>query len=318
MSDSNRNLLAALVGLALFFPLFVSAFHGALDQPGQERNQPYRFASDKPVELEAPAPGGSVSQPFDYRTPCDNPKGQNESDLCAQWKSANAAEDSALWAKWGFWIAVVGSSLLLWQIILTRRAVRDTSDATEAMIDANAIAEDAKRAWLSCDVSIIQVAPNADGASAEIKIRAQIKNVGQTACLMRLDHIEVSDGLDDVNQEFERLASARPEAFNKTDNLIPLVPGEVYTVEMDRKLPGRLLPPDELLPELRGRPCIFPCVIYSASYRGLRGGPMRERSGAQIFGYFDDSRKLTPLWLDSTWSEPQLGSITQSHTMRAT
>gem|GEM_PF-2673377 len=95
--------------------------------------------------------GQPGTKSFEYRAPCRDPKGKDESDLCAQWKAANAAEDSALWAKWGFWIGVVGSGFLLWQIILTRQAVEDTGDATAAMQSANEIAKAAQRPWLHID-----------------------------------------------------------------------------------------------------------------------------------------------------------------------
>lgn len=142
MSGSNRGIIVALGLIALVsWSLFAGWIYGASLNPKEYRYQPYRYAADKPFEVDPTGAGEADAQALGNRTPCDQPKGQSESDLCAQWRAANAAEDSAFWTKWGVWIAIVGSSLLLWQIILTRQAVEDTSEATEAMREANEIAE---------------------------------------------------------------------------------------------------------------------------------------------------------------------------------
>ncbi|MEO5774821.1 MAG: hypothetical protein ABIQ32_11990 [Sphingomicrobium sp.] len=150
MSGSSRSVGVAFAGLALLFTIFglgwISGY--GLNDPQPERYQPYRDAADKPVEIEPALTRPSGTQALQNRTPCEDPKGREESDLCAQWKAANAAEDGARWTKYGFWIGVVGSIFLAWQIILTRQAVEDTGHATEAMRKANAIAENAQRAWV--------------------------------------------------------------------------------------------------------------------------------------------------------------------------
>lgn len=120
---------------------------GASYYPQEQRYQTYREATEKPLEASPSLSRQPDTETFKNRTPCRDPEGKDESDLCAQWKAANAAEDGAFWTKWGVWIGVVGSCFLLWQIILTRRAVEDTGQATEAMREANEImraAEDAK------------------------------------------------------------------------------------------------------------------------------------------------------------------------------
>lgn len=141
MSRSDWNFLAALAGLAALFTAFcLGVYITALNYPQEERYQSYRHTADQPTQAKSALPAEADSQPFQYRTPCRQPEGQGESDLCAQWRAANATEDSAFWTKWGVWIGIIGSSLLLWQIMLTRKAVEDTSKATEAMREANSIA----------------------------------------------------------------------------------------------------------------------------------------------------------------------------------
>lgn len=155
MAGGYRVLIVGALA-ALVFTVFglgwISGY--ALNNPTNERHQPYRYAADKPLEIDPATARGANSKPFEYRSPCDNPKGQTESDLCAQWKAANAAENSAFWTKWGFWIGVIGSALLLWQIILTREAVEDTSQATKAMERQNDIAEDTAKRQLRAYVDL--------------------------------------------------------------------------------------------------------------------------------------------------------------------
>jgi hypothetical protein len=157
MSRSDWNILAAFAGLAALVIAFgLGSYVTALNDTQEERYQPYRYTAEQPSQTKTPLTAKPTAQPLQYRTPCGQPEGQGESDLCAQWRAANAAEDSALWTKWGFWIGVVGSTLLLWQIILTRKAVEDTSEATEAMREANRIADEAAkreaRAYIRIDL----------------------------------------------------------------------------------------------------------------------------------------------------------------------
>lgn len=159
MLRGDRGIIFAIVGW-LVFAVFITFSSNNSKQEGYPQ---YRYATDKPAEIDPATAGVSNSQPFEYRRPCQNPKGEDESDLCAQWRAAKAAEHSAFWTKWGFWIAVVGSSLLLWQIILTRKAVEDTGDATKAMKEANEIARDAiarqAEPWLEVTVDVPLLSP---------------------------------------------------------------------------------------------------------------------------------------------------------------
>jgi len=73
--------------------------------------------------------------------PCISGRDVRNSDLCAQWKAADAASRAALWAEIGTFVAVFGGLALLWQIRLTRSALRETALATEEMRRGNEIGE---------------------------------------------------------------------------------------------------------------------------------------------------------------------------------
>jgi hypothetical protein len=70
---------------------------GSLGSPPQERYQRYEDVQNdlKTIGLGRPERAKAPQ----YREPCVEPKGREDSDLCAQWKSVGAAESSTYWAK---------------------------------------------------------------------------------------------------------------------------------------------------------------------------------------------------------------------------
>jgi hypothetical protein len=121
MSRSGRHFLAALAGLAALFTVFgLGVMLGAGSSVSNEqRYQSYRYAADKPLEFTATGPGEANSRDPEYREPCREPKGSSESELCAQWRAANAGENSAFWAQWSFWVSGLSAAGILAALILT-------------------------------------------------------------------------------------------------------------------------------------------------------------------------------------------------------
>jgi hypothetical protein len=71
---------------------------------------------------------GAESSPIDRE--CEPGQDQRNSDLCAQWKAADAAADSARWAAWGTWISGISGLLVLLALFLafqSNRIARDTA-----------------------------------------------------------------------------------------------------------------------------------------------------------------------------------------------
>jgi len=95
----------------------------------------------------------NVTQAKMQKAPCNDPQSETESDLCAQWRAAQAAEKSSVWTMYGVLASIAGISLLLWQITLTRKAVTDTGVATKAMQEANDIARQTQAAQLRAYVN---------------------------------------------------------------------------------------------------------------------------------------------------------------------
>jgi hypothetical protein len=151
MSNGYRSLGIATLAAALLIAFGLGAYWMGLPYP-QERYQPYQ-SSDK-VENGATTTVSNITVPAVERTPCHNPKSETESDLCAQWRSAVAAEKSADWTFYGFWATLAGMALLTWQIMLTREAVQDTGNATLAMQAAN---DHEFRAWLDFELTDVDL-----------------------------------------------------------------------------------------------------------------------------------------------------------------
>lgn len=165
----------------------------------KERYQSYRAAQSDPSQIDTAAAGQTNPQPLEYRTPCEQPERESESDLCAQWRSAYAAENSAFWTEWGFWISCMGSAILLWQIGLTIEAVKDTGEATKAMREANRIAAQALdagcRPWLIIrDLVVIEAV--GDPAGFRISAKALVENVSGGIALNCKVHYSIFRKID--------------------------------------------------------------------------------------------------------------------------
>eukprot|EP01035_Chromulina_nebulosa_P036591 gene36591-49308_t len=155
-SEPNiRNKLARAIGLAST-AFCLGAYVVALNKPHEERYQPYRYAADKPRDIDPALENKANAQPLEYREPCKEPKGRDESDLCAQWRAAKAGEQSAFWAKWGFGITALGIFGLIATIIQSRIAL---DRAREANTIAQDTAKDARRIGAAQAAGYLHVVP---------------------------------------------------------------------------------------------------------------------------------------------------------------
>lgn len=138
MHKGHWRVVAAFAGLGLSFWLFFCGWLlGASLHPHEQKYQPYAYATAHPESIYTSGAKhtGGIEAP-QYRQPCSNPKGQEESDLCAQWKAANAAEEGALWAKWGVWIAGASTIAVAIAIYLTIEANSISRDTAKRQLRA--------------------------------------------------------------------------------------------------------------------------------------------------------------------------------------
>lgn len=184
MSGSDRNkgstavdLVLPLVGVLIACLISFGMGYWTsedLNHAKQERYQSYRYAADKPQEVNPALAEESNPQTLEKREPCRNPRGKDESDLCAQWKAARAAEAGVLWTRRGLWVSVVGAALSFVSIVLVLRALGHARDANEIAREA---AERQLRPYVFFinhpDNDYLKVAP-------EGWAKFMVKNFGQT------------------------------------------------------------------------------------------------------------------------------------------
>ena len=137
--------------------------------------------------------------------PCDKGVDNRNSDLCAQWKAADAASRAAFWAMIGTLVASLGTAGLYWQIVLTRRAIQETGRATSEMVRSNEIGDRtataavaayqaqlaSSRPLMQLDVkdSLVRARPlespyntTGNGKVDSLTMRYRFKNMGQQPC----------------------------------------------------------------------------------------------------------------------------------------
>jgi hypothetical protein len=169
-------IFAALAGLV--FIAFGTGFYSAsLPSPKDERHQSYGYANEDGQK--PPASIANLPKAEQDRTPCVNPQSATESDLCAQWRAAKATEKAANWTLIGVFATMIGTAFLLWQIMLTREAVKDTGDATIAMQEANTIAREAQRPRIA-----VTVDNNCFIPLKTPKLALDVTNIGNAAAII--------------------------------------------------------------------------------------------------------------------------------------
>lgn len=110
MLKSYRSILCAIAGLVLA---------GATNVP-QPSEQPKQAA---PTEIGASAKRETIIPRNEDRA-CEERQDRRQSDLCAQWKAADAARDAANYAVFGIVLSFLGTILLFVTFLETRRISR--------------------------------------------------------------------------------------------------------------------------------------------------------------------------------------------------
>lgn len=223
MSDSNWSRNGPLGLIALILLLFALAV-GYSKERAQDsyRSNTATQDSEQPAEQFATPKAGipAIAESF-VSNP--NPQESNERE-----KRDLAAQEGM--AVWGFWMAVfagltaaitAAGTILIWrQVSLTREAVKDTGDATVAMVKANEIAAAAQRAWIDI-TPIFDIRINSNG-SVRFETGAKFKNIGKSVAtkvesVARLRTGPMDQIYEEYNDMFRRMI--------KSDSGYSLIPG---------------------------------------------------------------------------------------------
>lgn len=178
-------------------------------------------------------------KPDPTTVPCDPAADMRTSDLCAQWKAADAARDGANWTLWAFIIGTIINLGTLVFVGLTFRETRKSTKAATQSADASEISAKAAvdaavgagellkadRAWMTTVTPEVSCFVAGDGAKvlgAEIKINLKWTNTGRSPALNFRSSTEVGwmEGPDQTHIE-----NPRPE---KTSAGLSLGVGAVY------------------------------------------------------------------------------------------
>ncbi len=225
MDRFNKSILAALLGLVL-----IGA--GTGKEPSSKEISTQAESQDRSIKSGSKSSNSPSSVPIEMlnpqnkdelTVPCEKDVDRRQSDLCAQWKAAGAADRAAWWAMIGTIVALLGSTGLYWQIHLSRKAVEETSLATKAMAKANEIAVAAQRPWLSIHVepTVLKL----QGKALRCEINIHVNNLGQSVannyCFL-FDLTYTRDGnpnyVDQIWKGFEE---------KKVKNRSLVIPGDV-------------------------------------------------------------------------------------------
>ncbi len=111
MFDSNRaGAIAFALGVLFLAVFWFGIWSGNTDnQYGSPEYEAYQQAnpySEEEARRLGVVPLGSAKS---YQEICADPTSHDEADLCQQWRSANAARDSAKYARWQFWLGFLGT-----------------------------------------------------------------------------------------------------------------------------------------------------------------------------------------------------------------
>jgi len=169
-------ILAALLTFGLGF--LIGKEHQA---PDATRIPTYKVASASQASG-AVTQKGPVPAVRESRRPCTNPVGYDEADLCAQWRSAIAAETAARAGDWSIRLTIVGSILSGLGLIALVETLRQGRKALDRARKANEIADNASkiglRAYLAFNLEVLNV--DLDGPNPTIELKFSLKNTGQT------------------------------------------------------------------------------------------------------------------------------------------
>lgn len=277
MSSGYRNIFIAAFGVVLL---------GAALPPDEREQakqvpprQPQQTVSGSPPEKQLP--NQHTNEPPGYQSPCHAGVDDRNSDLCAQWKAADAADRSAYWTLVSTIIGCLTFAAASVAAYYAREAARHTKagaeqaergadaavSAIEKAAEANVIALDSQRPWITIsDVS--QTTPIFENTDQSIYTYRfiEINNVGEQPAVKIVGHAWLIDSAEDQPQslfrKFDEVFGAA--ASDSSQHLQAyLMRGEPHRLRMRCELPVTDTPASNASGNCIVHPQIGICVTYS-------------------------------------------------------
>jgi hypothetical protein len=134
----------------------------ALGEPSQQPQPkqpqaPQAVQDTKPPLAQDAVKSVQMVDPLAYERPCKPGHDDRNSDLCAQWKAADASAAAAKWAQISAYTGGIAAILLLVTLIYTGKATRAADRAAQAAHAACKIATDSSQAQLRAYVNVMSV-----------------------------------------------------------------------------------------------------------------------------------------------------------------
>lgn len=149
--------------------------------PLQEKGQHQQPVTTQKTPQQVPTPKAEVKRPDYNLASCYQSPDQQNADLCAQWRSAVAAEKAAKLAVWSNWITGFGAILSFASVLLVLRALKFARGANE--IAANMGASQLRPWVLPRGVAFFSATNiNVDGTTYQngLVLHTEWKNTGQS------------------------------------------------------------------------------------------------------------------------------------------
>lgn len=180
---------------------------------------------------------GTSASPAKSR-PCQKTKNETQSDLCAQWRAAAAAERSALWTLFGLIVGLLGSGLLIWQIKMTRDAIEGNTQALAVMREANRLAQLDQRPWVQVGVAVRHTV--ARETDVEIGLRVTLKNTGRDVA-RNVSIRKDCENLSNETTNAKALSLFKQEGSRGEFHYV-IQPGDSHEIDINVGLPKELGP----------------------------------------------------------------------------
>jgi hypothetical protein len=182
--------------------------------------------------------------------PCEKGKDNRNSDLCAQWKAADAAEVSADWAGDTFWLGLVGTVFGCFTLIAAalaayyaKRAAEETKRGADAAHDAIVVTRELGQVQVRAYVAIGNIRVIGFNPDMTPEISYKIKNVGQSPAMrfQNVSRFAIAEKPDEAKLNFAGgekwdgpSVDLLPGAESAQITKLPHLTKEIYESAMNR------------------------------------------------------------------------------------
>lgn len=179
----------------------------------------------------APAPEKELTESEgDFNAPCLPGQDNRRSELCAQWKAADAAHEAAVWTGRSFWLGllgtVVGAGTLIAAFMAAMYAKHAAKEARRSADIANAALVASERAWLVVEPFAESDMQATATGETHLFVSLKITNIGKTPALNAHTNMTFMNGMGDITEAVTAHSKTNRERNERWSRTV--LPGESY------------------------------------------------------------------------------------------